>query len=309
MELRHLRYFTAVAEELNFRKAAERLRVAQPALSSQIKDLEDEVGVLLLDRDTRSVRLTDAGAVYLDEARLILAHAVRAVGVAREAAQGRRGRLAVGYFAPIFMGLMPASLKAFREKYPEVEVVLEELAIADQLAALEAGTIQIGFTVARGLPIPPQLKSVEVTRSPIRAVMAVGHRLAGQAKVSLAELATEQLLSFVPRKGAVSVQGEIIKGFFANRGLKIRPVQQIDGVESYRAMLESGLGVSLMAESGSLAQSRDLVLKPLKEKGPDLFMELRALWRADQTSQLTANFIAVMLEAAAGKARGGARKR
>src|ERR1700754_3438022 len=107
MELRHLRYFAAVAEELSFRRAAERLRVAQPALSSQIKDLEEELGARLLDRDTRAVRLTDAGAAFLAEVRQILAHAERATVVAREAAQGRRGRLVVGYFAPIFMGLMP----------------------------------------------------------------------------------------------------------------------------------------------------------------------------------------------------------
>src|SRR4051812_45154916 len=112
MELRHLRYFVAVAEELNYRKASERLRVAQPALSSQIKDLEFDVGVRLLDRDTGGVRLTDAGAAFLEEARLILAHAEQAVAVARGAAKGRGGRATVGFFAPIFMGVMPAPLKA-----------------------------------------------------------------------------------------------------------------------------------------------------------------------------------------------------
>src|SRR3954470_17700247 len=120
MELRHLRYFVAVGEALNFRKAAERLRVAQPALSSQIQDLEADVGARLFDRNTAGVRLTDAGGAFLAEVRQILAHAERAGTVAREAARGRRGRLIVGYFAPIFMGLMPGSLKAFREKYPEV---------------------------------------------------------------------------------------------------------------------------------------------------------------------------------------------
>src|SRR4051812_5064070 len=141
MELRHLRYFVAVAEELNYRKASERLRVAQPALSSQIQDLERDVGVRLLDRDTGGVRLTDGGAAFLEEARLILRQVERAVAVAVEAAKGLRGRLMIGYFAPIFMGLMPASLKAYREKFPEVEVVLVELPILEQIAELEAGTI------------------------------------------------------------------------------------------------------------------------------------------------------------------------
>ena len=271
MELRHLRYFAAVAEELNFRKASERLRVAQPALSSQIKDLEYELGVRLLDRDTGGVRLTDAGAAFLDEVRLILAHAQRAVTIAQEAAKGRRGRLTVGYFAPIFMGIMPASLKAFRDKFPDVEVTLVELPIADQLTALEEGTIQIGFTVAREAPLPPGLKNVEVARSPIRIVVGRGHRLARQSRISLADLQHEPLLCFTPKKGAVSVQGEIINRFFSARGLKIRPLRVIDGVEAFRATLESG---------------------------PDLHIALHALWRADQASQLTANFIAVMLSVA-----------
>ena len=298
MELRHLRYFAAVAEELNYRKAAGRLRVAQPALSSQIKDLEYELGVKLLDRNTAGVRLTDAGAAFLAEVRLILAHAQQAVVVAQEAAKGRRGRLTIGYFAPIFMGLMPASLKAFREKYPEVEVVLVEMPITEQLAALEAGTIQIGFTVARGLPPPRNLRNVEVARSPIRVVMGRSHPLARSTRVALADLLREQLLCFVAKKGAASVQGEIMRQFFAARGLKMKAPQQIEGVEAFRATLESGLGVSLLAEFGSLSQSRDLVLKPLKEAGADLEVALHALWRGDQASPLTANFIAVMLEVA-----------
>ncbi len=298
MELRHLRYFVAVAEELNYRKAAERLRVAQPALSTQIQDLEHDVGVRLLDRDTGGVRLTAAGAVFLEEARRILAQAQQAVVLAQDAAKGRRGRLTIGYFAPIFMGLMPASLKTFREKFPEVEIVLVEMAIADQLAALDTGVIQIGFTVARGTPLPRNLKHVEVARSPIRVVVGRGHRLARKSSVALAELGEEQLLCFGVKKGAVSVQGEIIRQFFVARRLKIRPLQQIDGVEAFRATLESGHGVSLIAESGSIGRSRDLVLKPLKETAPDLFVELHALWRADQNSQLTANFISVMLEVA-----------
>jgi DNA-binding transcriptional LysR family regulator len=298
MELRHLRYFVAVAEELNFRRAAERLRVAQPALSSQIKDLEFDVGTQLFDRDTGGVRLTDAGAAFLEEARLIVAHAQRAASVAREAAKGRRGRLTIGYFAPIFMGLMPQSLKAYREKFPDVDVVLVEMPIVDQIAALESGTAQIAFTLGGSVPIPPNVKSVLVARSPIRVVMHRSHRLARAKRIGLAELQDEQLLCFAARKGAASVQGDIMRRAFGARGLKIKSLRQIDGVEAYRATLESGVGVSLIAESGSLSQSEYLALRPIKETGPDLELELHALWRGDQTSPLTANFIAVMKEIA-----------
>jgi len=308
MELRHLRYFVAVAEELNYRRAAERLRVAQPALSSQIKDLEYETGVRLLDRDTGGVRLTDAGAAFLEEARLIVAHAQHAMTVAREAAKGRRGRLTVGYFAPIFMGLMPASLKAFREKFPDVEVTLVEMPIAEQVAALESGTIQIGFVVGGSVPIPRTVKSAEVARAPFRVVVSREHRLARSARIGLADLANETLLCFSPRKGTLSVHGEIMRRAFAARGLRMKFLRQIDGVDAFRATLESGLGASLIAASGSLSQSPDLVLRPLKETGTDLVMELDALWREDQTSQLTANFIATLREVGARAPRRAARR-
>jgi DNA-binding transcriptional LysR family regulator len=292
MELRHLRYFAAVAEELNYRKAAERLRVAQPALSSQIKDLEHEIGVRLLDRDTGGVQLTDAGAAFLVEVRLILAHAQRAVAVAHEAAKGRRGRLTVGYFAPLLLGLIPAALKSFHEEFPDVEVTLAEMPLGEQLAALESGAIQIGFSVGGSGPIPRGLKNKKVASTPIRAVIGRSHRLARVKAIGLADLAQERLLSFLAKKDAPSVHGAIMRERFAARGIKTGPIREIEGPEAFRATLESGQGVSLIAELSSFSRSWDLVFKPLKETGADLFVELHALWRADQTSQLTANFIA-----------------
>ncbi|MGC4075400.1 MAG: LysR substrate-binding domain-containing protein [Nibricoccus sp.] len=294
MELRHLRYFAAVAEELNFRKASERLRVAQPALSSQIKDLEYELGVRLLDRNTGGVRLTDAGTAFLVEVRQLLARAEQAMVVAREAAKGRRGRLTIGYFAAIFMGLMPGSLKAFREKYPDVDVELVEMPISEQLVALEAGTIHIGFMVAGGLPVPPSLSAAEVARSPIRVVMARGHRLARAKQISMDQLLNEHLLCFSAKRGAASVHREIMSRTLESYGVKVKAIQQIDGADAFSATLASGLGISLVAESGTLTQNHDIVTRPLKDTGPDFSLGLLALWRKDQESQLVANFVAVM---------------
>src|SRR5262245_60235793 len=127
MELRHLRYFVAVAEALSFRGAAERLRVAQPALSKQIRDLEDECGARLFDRNTSRVRMTDAGAVLLEEARQLLAQANRLPALVRDAAQGRRGRLIIGNIGSLTAGFLPASLAAFHAKFPDVDVTLIEL--------------------------------------------------------------------------------------------------------------------------------------------------------------------------------------
>ena len=298
MELRHLRYFVAVAEELNFRRASERLRVAQPALSSQIKDLEYELGVKLLDRDTGGARLTDAGAAFLPEARRVLEHAHEAVATARAAAKGRRGRLAVGYFAPLFMGLIPDSLKAFHKKYPEVELALVELPLADQIQGLEAGTLQIGFTIGGTMTLPPGLQSTPVARAVIQALMARGHRLAGVRRLTLADMAREPLLSFVAKKGAASVHAEVMRRILAGRGLRAASIRLIDGADSFRAMVEGGLGVSMMADFGSFSQNEGLLFRPLADKGPDLLLELQALWPGGQSSQLTANFVATMRETA-----------
>ncbi len=254
------------------------------------------------------MRLTDGGTAFLAEVRQILAHAERAAHVAREAAKGRSGRLMVGYFAAIFMGLMPGSLKAFRAKYPDVNVELVEMPIMDQLVALEAGTLHIGFTVSGGVRLPATLASAEVARSPIKVVMARGHRLARLKRIGMAELMDEQLLCFSAKKGHPSVHREIMLRSFLSRGIKVKnTIQQIDGADAFSATLASGLGVSLVAESGTLAQSRELVMRPLKETGPDLSLGLLALWRKDQNSQLTANFIEVMRkiapEAGIGKSR------
>jgi DNA-binding transcriptional LysR family regulator len=297
MELRHLRYFVAVAEELNFRKAAERLHVSQPALSSQVQDLESELGLRLLDRNTGGVRLTVAGTAFLEAARQTLAQAQRAVELAREAELGRRGRLTVGFYAPLLMGFMPASLAAFHRRYPGVEVNLVEMSLGEQNAALKAQTIQLGFAIAGYQPFPRGLQHVKVVRSPTRAVVGRGHRLARRPRLALAELVNEPLLSLAPVKGS-TIHCDRIRAVFKARGLKTKPMQSIVGAEAFLANLESGFGVSLIAEVGSLARSPDLRFKPLTDTGEDLFLELHALWSPGPASALITNFIAVMQEVA-----------
>jgi len=298
MELRHLRYFVAVAEALSYRKAAARLHVAATAISGQIKDLESDLEVRLLDRNTGGVRLTDAGAAFLEQARHVLADAELAGVLAREAAAGLHGILKVGYSAPLLMGFMPASLKAFHERSPGVEVSLIEMQLMEQIAALEAGVLQIGFTVWKGPDLPCRLHSAEIVRSPILACVGREHALAAAKEVSLAELAREPLAYMTTKKGARSVHLEIMRRVFAARDIEVGQIREIVGAETFRARIESGLNVSLVAEIGSLARSPDLVLKPLQETGPDLYSELRALWCEARHSLMAKNFIAVMREVA-----------
>ena len=297
MELRHLRYFVAVAEELNFRKASDRLRVAQPALSRQIQDLESDVGVRLLDRNTTSVRLTDAGAAFLEQSRLTLSQSQRAIAIAREAAKGLRGRITVGYLAPLLTGFMPPTLKAFCAKYPNVDVSMVELSNAEQFVALESGAIHAGFGVKESAkPLPKAFEMTLIARSPFRAVVARGHRFAKVSKIPLTELIREPLIALAMKKG-MAPHADAMQKIFSERRIKHPPIRAIEGAESFLATLESGIGVSLMGEAGSLSRSRGLLFKPLKETGEDLMLELRAVWRKAKTSHLVKNFIDVLLEA------------
>jgi DNA-binding transcriptional LysR family regulator len=294
MELRHLRYFVAVAEELNFRRAAERLHVAQPALSRQIKDLEYELRARLLDRDTTQVRLTDAGRVFLEEARQILAQAAQATDLARAAAAGRRGRLVIGNVGPVTSSFMPASLTEFRRRYPEVAVTLMEIEPGEQISALESGTIQVGFTVEKAPVLPTYLRRSPILRSAMCAVVGPGHRLAGAGRVALLDLARERLLCYAGQRA--QTHADLLRGIFATQGLKSGPITVVEGFESLLAMIAGGQGVSLMPQHISLSGADKVEVIPLRDTSDDLVFELSAVWRDGETSQLARNFVELLRE-------------
>ncbi len=291
MELRHLRYFVAVAEALNFRKASERLHVTQPTLSNQIKDLENEIGVQLLDRNTRGVQLTEAGVVFLREARLILKQISAAVAGAREKIAGRRRHLAVGYFDMLLARFMPAALKEFHHQHPEVEVVLVEMLLGKQAAAVKSGAVQIGFLFKSRAEPPCRLPHLEIVNSPIRAVLSRDHPLAKRERLALADLAKERLVCLAAERGSPREHLEFMRRVFADRGLKTGPIGQIEGPEAFRVTLESGLGISLVMGIGSLSQSRKVVLKPLTDTGDDLLVELFGFWSECGDSELIREFL------------------
>jgi DNA-binding transcriptional LysR family regulator len=290
MEFRHLRYFTAVAEELNFRRAAERLHVSTPTLSQQIKDLEGELGVQLFERDTTSVRLTGPGGVFLDEARLVLEQMERAATAAKEAAQGRRGTVRIGNAGPLSHGFMPACLQAFGRKFPEADVALVELDLNEQARAVAAGVIDIGFTLRDGAT--KGLQDHLVLSAPLQVVLSRTHPLAKQRRIALAELVTHRLLAIGGSK--VSSHSEFLHRILRGRGFKVAPPRPVNGYEAFLAMVASGQGVSLLQKMLSFGALEGLTTRALKESGPDLRIEARALWREGETSPLTRNFVDVL---------------
>jgi len=196
VELRHVRYFIAVAEELNFRRAAERLHIVQPGLSQQISRMESELGLALLERTKRRVELTDAGQLFLGEARALLERYEQAVTSARQAAAGQAGSLDVGFVGPAIYSVLHSVARAYLKSFPNVNLVLHELNSAEQLDRIIAGTLDVGFV---RLPVrDKRVLTMQLISEPIIIVLPEGHPEAARDVVNLAALADEPFV-MVPR--------------------------------------------------------------------------------------------------------------
>ena len=293
MELRHLRYFVAVAEALNFRRAAESLKVAQPALSKQIRDLEEELGARLLDRNTAGVRLTDAGAVLLNEARQILSAAQQATIAVRDAAQGRRGRIVIGNIGAMSAAFLPSNLTAFREDFPEVDVTLREMRSAEQPTALAAGQIQIGLMIGLTPPASDKFESLRVIRSPMRVFLSKTHALTRQSTLEIGKLVRETFLASVPTRSAQE-HANVIRNVFTTRQLPSPTIKPVDSLESLLALIAGGHGISFLPGTFSPHRGLGLISRPLAEQRDDLAFSLWAVWRRDESSESVRNFIRLL---------------
>lgn len=294
MELRHLRYFVAVAEALSFRRAAEQLRVAQPALSKQIKDLEFTIGTRLLERNTAGVALTDAGAVFLDEARDILERTEAAVMAARSAATGRSGRLTIGNVGSLTAGLLPPALSTFRTRFPNVDVNLREVGMPDQPAALKMGTIQVGFTLEDWVRIAsPDMETTPMITVHLGLAMGSHHALARRSRISLAEVATEPFL-YVGDGQRNDLHRQRTVAIFAARGIRTPPLKRVTSFESLVALVAGDHGLAILAPPQGVLRNDRLVLRPIEEAGNDLELKLIAVWRKGSGSQLARNFVEML---------------
>lgn len=197
IELRHFRYFTAVAEELHFGRAARKLHIAQPPLSQQIKALEEELGVRLLTRNTHQVRLTEAGRAFLKESKRVLADVERSVRAARQAEEGTAGRISIGFVSTVDGGIVSRVKSILAQEYPDLDSRFLPLDPVAQVAALRAGEIRAGVLAA---PLEEDdLLVRSVFRAPLVVALPANHRLAGHGVLRLAELRGEPLVSFSPR--------------------------------------------------------------------------------------------------------------
>jgi DNA-binding transcriptional LysR family regulator len=265
VELRHLRYFVAVAETLHFGRAAERLHIAQPPLSQQIRRLEDELGVRLLHRTSRHVVLTDAGRLFVVEARRTLAQAERAARVALTASRGEGGRFAIGYMASAELTVLPRILPAFRRLYPRAHVVLQIVPPREQLQRLRAGRLQIGFV---RLPVADRTLSVlPVFREPLVAALPDDHALARQPTIALRALSDETLVLF-PREHAPGYYDFLLR-MCRQAGLEPTLVHESEKLQTIVSLVGMGRGVSLLPKCVEALGRRGVVYRPLRPRVPD----------------------------------------
>lgn len=299
MELRHLRYFIAVAEELHFGRAAEQLGISQPPLSQQIQAMEEELGVRLFERTNRRVALSEVGRLFLPEARQVLAQLEQAVAVARRAQRGELGELKVGFTSSApFTSTIPRAIRAFRQACPEVHLDLRELSSRGVAEAVHEGRLQVG--VLRPLaPLPEELVALELFAEPLVVVLPVGHPLAGGADgVRLAELGEEPFV-FFPRSFGTGLYDQLLELARA-AGFVPRIVQEASEAMTLIGLVATGLGVTVLPALFSRMRIDGVVCRTLLDPGATT-----AVWlvrRRDEDSPLVRRF-AELLEREAREAQ------
>ena len=278
MELRHLRYFVAIGEELNFTRAAARLHMAQPPLSQQIRQLEAEMGVVLLQRNSRPVRLTEAGELFLARARDLLASLEAAVADTRRIGRGQAGKLAVGFVGSAMFAGLPAIIGAYREACPAVELSLDEMLAAQIADALRRRQIDVGF--ARP-PLLPEAGFVQriIFEEPYVAAVPRTHRLAARKEIALAELADDPFVLY-PAQPEPSVTGLFVAAC-QTAGFTPRLVQEVLHLQTAIGLVAAGVGVSLvpLAAARGLA-ARGALFIPLA--APAVMAPLAMAWREEE---------------------------
>jgi DNA-binding transcriptional LysR family regulator len=286
MELRHLRYFVAVAGTENVSRAAGQLHVSQPALSRQIHDLEDELQVRLFERGAQSVRLTEAGKIFFSEARAVLERAAVAVAAVRTAADGGHTELHVGYAPSLTVQILPGALRNFQREFPHTRVLLHDLTTEEMLAQLRSQKIQLSLMARPGPKALRGLRFTELARYPMRLAMARNHPLARLRAVTRAAAARENFIAYT-RADYPEYHAQLAEAF----GARLRIVEEHDSVTSLIAAVESGRGVALVPGCMTCLAGERLKLLPLTPAPKPLVVG--AVCRAAASGAAVEKFIAL----------------
>ncbi|WP_034455807.1 LysR family transcriptional regulator [Buttiauxella noackiae] len=300
IELRHLRYFIAVAEELHFGRAAARLRISQPPLSQQIQILEQQIGARLLARTNRSVNLTAAGSQFLQDARQILNQVDIAAGRAARLHQGETGELRIGFTSSApFIKTVSDSLSTFRRSYPYVHLQMREINTREQIAPLNDGELELGLM--RNTRLPDTLAWSLVLREPLLAMVHRDHPLAQCSKVSLQQLAHEPFVFFDPLVGTGLY--EDILGLLQRHGISPYITQEVGEAMTIIGLVSAGLGVSILPASFKRVRLSEVVWLPIDE--PEAQSEMWLVWPKHRELSAAALRICALLTESITTLKGG----
>lgn len=291
MELRHLRYFVAVGEEQHYGRAAARLRLAQPALTRQIQDLEEEIGFQLFDRLPRGVRLSSGGKSFLEDARRILQQVDEARMRASQVARGQSGTLRVGFVESVsWHGAVPDSFREFRRKQPNAELQLNPLSSQGQLESVLSGRIDAGFAhfVAKGDRV---LAKLQVTVNRLVLAMPTAHPFAKLTALRLRDLKEANFI-FFPRRLSAAFYDQIMRECF--KGGLIAPNIVQEGVDeaTILSLVSCGLGVAFVNEAVRWRCPKGVALLPVTDL--NVAIPLTLIWKRDNVSPLLANFVTLV---------------
>ena len=287
MELRHLRYFVAVAEELHFTRAAERLHMAQPPLSQQIRALEESLGVQLFDRTRRAVALTDAGTVLLERAREMLAAAQALPAQLQRVARGELGELRIGFSSTLPLTKVLRDVVAdWRRTHPAVALHLREMHSASQFEALRRGELDVGL-VRYNERAPDGIRLSLLRRDPLRLVVPARHRFARRQSVTIAECREEGFISFPGDAGTGS--GPLLKRLCGQAGFEPRIVQEAREATTQIALVAAGLGIVVLPAPLEAVRIEGVRYVPLA--GADAVLVMSAATRADEASERVLGFV------------------
>ena len=287
MELRHLKYFVALAEELHFGRAAAKVQITQPVMSDQIRRLEQELGVKLFFRTKRTVQLSEPGKIFFAEATQILERVEKAIAEVQKAEQGELGSLVIGYTGPALYSVLPKIIRTFRDRYPQVELVFKEICTNGQVKALNSGDIDVGFLHP---PIKGDFEFISIMTEKMILALPEDHPLTTFTQVPISKLSNQPFILF-PRQEGPYLYSRILS-MCQQAGFSPQVVQEVTPQPTIIGLVAAGIGVSFVSSSLQSINRPGVVYRELDVLTPEL--ELVAAWKIEKVSPVLQKFLTVV---------------
>ncbi|AFZ04207.1 LysR family transcriptional regulator [Calothrix sp. PCC 6303] len=288
IELRHLRYFLAVAEELNFGRAAERLNITQPSLSRQIQNLEKELCIILFERNHRQIKLTALGQVFVIEVEQILARFDQGIRVLQRASRGEIGQLTVGFQGSSVYDVIPLAIKAFRDRFPGVEVIMQPMETSQQVIAIAENNLDVGFVIP---PITDASLEVEILlQEPLVLALPENHPLAAQSEIAIASLANEPLI-LASRDRGCGLHEQIFD-IYQGAGLRPNVVCAAREMQVMLGFVAAGMGISLLPSHVRNFQRTGVIYRQLIPEAP--IAGLGIAWKSNNPPPVLSVFLEIV---------------